>query len=318
MTRARPLLKMMILYFAAFLLLFIVLPSVFIVAGRKLPVTLPPSPEIAVLMRSGDVVFLPIEEFLVGVVAAEMPASFEEEALKAQVIAARTYVLNCAAPPQGKGTRHEDALVCSSASHCQGYLDLEQMSINWGANTNVYLGKIRRAVAETAGLVLTYDGKLIDALYHSTCGGKTERAADYWTANEPYLQSVTCLWDTDSPRYHTSTVMTLAQAAEKLGVKTGDLPGMKLSGLTAGGRARSLTVGQKTLSCKEVREKLGLYSANFTWEISGQNITWFCSGFGHGVGLCQYGANGMAKQGFSAAQILTHYYNGVKIERSYY
>ena len=317
MRRMRSLLKMIFVYFTAFLLFFVVLPLIFVPAGRKPPVTLPDSPDIAVLLTSGDISLMPLEEFLVGVVAAEMPASFEEEALKAQAIAARTYIMNCAGLPMGKGMRHENALVCCSAAHCQGYLDLAQMQAKWGADTELYLGKIRRAVADTAGLVLTYDGKLIDALYHSTCGGQTERAADYWTANEPWLQSVPCLWDADSPRYRNSTVMTLAKVAETLGVNSDDLSGMTLSGLTAGGRARSLVIGKTTFSCKEVRERLGLFSANFTWEISGQNITWFCSGSGHGVGLCQYGANGMAKQGYSAAQILTHYYTGVKIERCY-
>ncbi|MCL2678108.1 MAG: stage II sporulation protein D [Clostridiales bacterium] len=313
MKRSRSLLKLMLIYLTVFVFFFAVLPSIFITAGRKPPYELPASPEIAVLLKSGEVALMPIEEFLVGVVAAEMPASFDEEALKAQAIAARTYILNCSA----KGNRHGDAVVCSSASHCQGFLDLEQMQINWGGNAGLYIEKIKRAVGETAGLVLTYDGVLIDALYHSTCGGRTEKASDYWTADLPYLQSVPCSWDAESPRYRNTTPMPLSRAAELLGVQAADLAGMNTSGLTAGGRPRWLTVGQTTLSCKEVREKLGLFSANFTWEISGQNITWFCSGSGHGVGLCQYGANGMAKRGYKAAQILTHYYTGVKTEKYY-
>lgn len=280
--------------------------------SADLPFTPPAGgPEIAVLMPDGTTQAWPLEEFLPGVVAAEMPASFAPEALKAQAIAARTYVLSHS---RGSGglPRHENADICCDSRHCQAWLSGEQLQQRWGEGFAKNYRAISRAVSETDGLAIFYAGSLVETPYCSTCGGRTQAAADVWGQDMPYLQSVPCYWDSHSPRATSVVDLSLEEAARRLAVKTASLAGMNAS-YSAGGAISSLAVGAKTLSGQEVRQALGLDSAACQWLIQNGRILFSTRGFGHGVGLCQYGADGLAKAGYTAQQILAYYYRGVEI-----
>ena len=293
------------------LVLFLVILPLTLLNNRS-PYELPPSPQIHILNRDGLVEIVDIEVFLVGVVAAEMPASFEPEAIKAQAVAARTYILHAAS-----GGRHEDAIVCTNSAHCQAYLSLEEMQERWEKSFSLYYEKIKRAVGETYGILITYGGSPIDALYHSTCGGHTENAGNYWDKAVPYLLGVPCEWDTESPRHRNREVFTLSAAAKRLNISAAELKNMRITALTGTGRVKEITAGNKTFSGKNVRELLGLFSSAFTFSIEGDNIVFLSSGSGHGAGLCQYGANGMAKVGYSWEDIIHHYYTNVSLEKYY-
>ena len=285
------------------------------------------SPRIRVfLAEENKIVTMPLEDYLVGVVAAEMPAGFHSEALKAQAIAARTYALK-RINHFGKGVNdsHTKAHICTSPKHCQGWLDDGEMKKKWGRwGYWKYQGKILSAVQDTSGQVITYQRELIDPVYHSTCGGKTENAEDIWTYPLPYLKSVSCKWDRESTKYQAKTLISFQELRDKLGADLEVYPVSGLSGQqlqvsekTAGGRIKSLKVGGTVLSGTEFRRRLSLNSTNFTWAFRDEGVEFSTTGYGHGVGLCQYGANGMAKEGKPAQEIIKYYYQGVRIEKIY-
>lgn len=304
--------KRILLLAGALLLLAIICWVVEHVRGRA-PETenFPVSPLISVLTPDGDIVEIEIEAFLVGVVAAEMPAAFETAALEAQAVAARTYVLRRVAP---LGTpKHGAASVCMDSTCCQAYQDEAQRRQKWGDSFAAYEQKIAGAVTRTRGRALYYQGALAEAPFCSTCGGSTEDAADCWSAAVPYLVPVDCAWDAHSPRFTGNRSMTLQEAAGLLEISTDDLRGLRLTASTAGGRVAAAEAGGKTWRGTELRRLLGLDSAAFRWLILGERIVFTSVGYGHGVGLCQYGADGMAKAGYTSAQILSHYYPGVTL-----
>lgn len=286
------------------------------------------SPQIRVYISSQRATaVMKVEEYLVGVVAAEMPAGFCEEALKAQVIAARTYALkkanNYSREAMGE---HPQAHICSKPEHCQGWLSDGEMRKKWGwLRYQEYRRKIQLAVKETFGQVITYQGKLIDPVYHSTCGGVTENAGEVWQYQLPYLKSASCTWDKNSPKYRSNVMISFSELEEKLGQPCQAVP---VSGLgnqsilqvrekTSTGRIKSLILGNQLWNATEFRRRLGLNSTSFSWHITEQGIEFTTTGYGHGVGMCQYGANGLAQEGKTAKQILTHYYSGVKIQKIY-
>jgi stage II sporulation protein D len=268
-----------------------------------------------------------LEDYLVGVLAAEMPAGFEKEALKAQAIAARTYALKKMKAFQSSGNKvHPQAEICVNPSHCQGWISSKEMRKKWGMIKSwEYERKLKSAVRETAGAVLKYGQDLIDPVYHSTCGGRTENAEEVWANPIPYLKSVSCTWDRESPKYQGSLNFSLSELNKKLGLdlkedsfSNGSL--QKLSE-TKTGRVKIIKAGNKVFSATEFRQLLGLNSTNFTWQVNNQvtnkEIIFRTIGYGHGVGMCQYGANGLAKKGCSAEKILKYYYQGVNIEKIY-
>lgn len=271
---------------------------------------------------TGRVEVLPLEEYVVGVVAAEMPANFPAEALKAQAVAARTYALRRILAGGTANRPHPEADLCDDPRHGQAYLDREELKRRWGPLAYYrYYFKVRRAVEETAGLVLTYKGELIEPVYHASCGGKTERAGEIWQVDLPYLRSVPCPYDTYPHRIATQTYKVAAveralfPAGEVLPVVAGGGRSftMACTHATPTGRPKEVTVNGVSFRATEVRERLGLKSSWFTWEVKGDSISFTTIGYGHGVGLCQYGARGMAEHGYDFRQILTHYYPGVKI-----
>lgn len=309
----------------------IILPSL-IVRGLDMgaPVRTPSEEEtVGIVIKvyqagTGELVDMNLEDYIVGVVAAEMPAEFAEEALKAQAVAARTFVMRRLKIYGGQGCEeHPGADICTDPSHCQGWLSPEEQQQKWGlVNYPRLREKLAGAVDVTSGLVITYEGELIDAPYHSTCGGRTEDAVQVWGQEIPYLVGVACPYDFASPRYQEEVSYPLTEVAARLGVQVA-LPAA--GGLGAGldmaileksgtGRILELQAGGKQFTGTEAREKLDLKSTNFQWRLEGENLIFKTIGYGHGVGLCQYGANGMAQAGHTFREILQHYYSGVDIE----
>lgn len=265
---------------------------------------------------------VPLEQYVKGVLAAEMPVEFELEALKAQAMAARTYVVRRVLEKDYSNMPVSDALVTDTTAH-QAYLTDQELREKWDKRSyETNMAKIDRAVNETKDRILTYEHKPINATFFSTSNGYTENSEDYWPFMSPYLRSVPSPWDIKlSSRYQDTIVLSYKSMLQKLGVSSIATTGtsaksMKVLAWSTGHRIKSITIGGKTFTGREVREKLGLASSQFNWKWSGSQITFTTYGFGHGVGLSQWGANGMAKEGKTAEQIVTYYYTGISIENA--
>lgn len=272
-------------------------------------------------METDELMALDLEQYIVGVVAAEMPAGFDIEALKAQAVAARTFTVSRMISPNPNVTAlHSLAQLSTSPETCQAWISEEEQKQRWGRQYKTYHRKIVQAVADTAGEVLRYDGMLIEPLYHASCGGgKTEDARYVWGNARPYLVSVDCNHPAD-PHTQTRTSMTMQSMAQKLGL-SGAVPAstsgdyMKLLSSTGTNRVQQIRIGGQTFTGSELRSALNLKSSLISWNISGDEITFITNGYGHGVGLCQYGANYYAEQGNDYRQILSRYYTGAQLSR---
>lgn len=257
---------------------------------------------------------VPLETYVRGVVAGEMPADFELEALKAQAIAARTYIVRKLLAEGRDGGDSGREYDVTDGETDQVYIPLEKME-RLERERKDDLARIGRAVAETEGLVLTYEGEPIQAAYFSTSGGYTENAEDYWSVAVPYLRSVPSPWDAQlSPRFEQEFEMTLDEFYERLGIGRRDRKGgIEVLSRTAGRSVKEIRIGKRVLTGREVREALDLPSANFDWRIAGGRITLICRGHGHGVGMSQWGAQALALAGNDAEQILAWYYRGARL-----
>ncbi|MFC4777850.1 stage II sporulation protein D [Paenibacillus sp. GCM10023252] len=260
---------------------------------------------------------LPLERYVRGVLAGEMPITFELEALKAQAIAARTYIIRRLENKEHKTDMSvPNADVTNTVEH-QVYIPQLKLMKLWPADKRAAnLEKLNRAIDETRGLIITYDGNPIEAAFFSTSNGYTENSEEYWDMSVPYLRSVASPWDQlISPKYMATQTFKLTEFYQLLGAgkKAGEL---KVLAKTAGNRIKSIRIGSKVYTGREVREKLGLASSEFSWKKSGDSITITTYGYGHGVGMSQWGANGMAEAGEEAADILRHYYSGTKVEQA--
>ncbi len=269
-----------------------------------------------------EIVVLDLEEYLIGVVLAEMPSSFELEALKVQAVIARTYALHRHPSADGRGCDRAPggADICSDSTHCQAWLDPEEAASEWGPGGELFLKRIRQAVSETAGEVVVYRGKLIEAVYHSTCGGKTEASDALWSGGSlPYLQSITCPYCKHSPYYRGEQLIPFTSLAKALPqdpalpVLSVEQPPLEAVAETAGGRIAALTVNGRTIGGPELRSLLELPSTALTWEVREEGLLFHTRGRGHGVGLCQYGADGAAREGKRYAEIIQFYYPGSEI-----
>lgn len=259
----------------------------------------------------------PIEEYIVGVLSAEMPADFELEALKAQAMAARTYIVRRLASKEFKDVP-EGAQVTDTVQH-QVFLDDQQRREAWGTDYSWKIQRVRQAVAETQGKVLTFDGQPIDATFFSTSNGYTENSEEYWASEIPYLRSVEVPWDKASPKYQGTNTFSIADVEKKLGVKiavTASTPNAwyKVVERTTGNRIGKIQIGEKTFTGKEIREKLGLPSSSFEWSMNNGRLVVTTYGYGHGVGMSQWGAHGMAQSGKTAKDIVQYFYQGIAIE----
>ncbi len=256
---------------------------------------------------------VPLEKYVMGVVASEMHANFEMEALKAQALTARTYMVKNILQPRDVKLP-EGAMVTDTVTH-QVYKNEAELREQWGADYDMNMARIQEAVLATQGQVLTYEGEPIDAMFFSTSNGYTENSEDYWENEIPYLRSVESPWDQSSPRFSAEKVVTVAEFQEKLGVTMPeDGSAGSIVERTDGGRVAKVVINGKELSGRDVRDKLGLDSSDFQWQRQGDQIAIQTRGWGHGVGMSQFGADGMAKEGKDYKAIVNHYYQGVKIQ----
>lgn len=271
------------------------------------------------VLDGGQVVEMDLGSYLVGVVRAEMPASFEQEALKAQAVAARTYTLY---KMESGGNHGEAADICTDSTCCQAYISEEQARTNWGASADAYEEKVEKAVKETDGQAVLYGGEPILAVFHSSSAGLTRAAGEVWLNDLPYLQAVASPENSESiPNYYSRVEFTEEQFREKFlaAHPEADFSGnvdtwLRSAVVDDAGSVETVCVAGVTVRGSELRSILGLRSACFEWEVQNGSLVFFVTGYGHGVGLSQYGANQMAAEGADYREILTHYYTGVTVE----
>lgn len=268
------------------------------------------------------VVTMELEEYVKGVVAAEMPANFHLEALKAQAVAARTVTVKRLRRFGGRGyTGEQTADFSDDFRDVQAWFDKKELRKKWGfRGFSKNWAKISQAVEETQGMILTYQDRPIDAVYHSTSGPRTENAEDIWGVGYPYLQSVACPYCQHARRYIEETVIPWTVFQERLALSgflpvSADARPIKIMELTSGGRIKRLQVGEESFGGEDFRRRLGLNSANFQYEFTGDSLHFRTVGYGHGVGLCQYGADGLAKAGRDFQWILSYYYQDTSIKK---
>ncbi len=275
--------------------------------------------------RSQKTITIPLEDYVKGVVAAEMPAEFEIEALKAQAIAGRTYALQRTANFKDGHPDHPDAALCTGI-HCQAYLSVDELeklhSKKW---VDKYWGKIEEAVNETVNEVIYFDGEIIEPLYHSTSGGKTEDSKDVFAIERPYLKSVPSPYEEDAPKFKSIITMTVDEFIQKVqGKYTGANitkdnvhEKIKLVERTDSGRIKKVMIDGTVVEGREIRELFELNSTNFKIILNPKSniVEIETKGYGHGVGMSQWGANGLAKEGKDYKGILKHYYTGVEIKK---
>lgn len=272
-------------------------------------------------LKTNDVMVIDFEEYLKGVVASEMPAEFNIEALKAQVITARTFLLyRLKKYPNGQ-PEHMDASVCTG-THCQVWSSKEELIASHQEGWyEKYWGKIEEAVKSTRGQILTYEGKIIEPLFHSTSGGRTENSEDVFSASVPYLRSVESPYESEAPKLHDSVKITVNDFIGKVESVYGDLDisqdnldeKIQLGEVSEGGKIKTIFIDNTEITGREMRSLFNLNSTNFSFIQSGNEIEIVTTGYGHGVGMSQWGADGMANEGFNYKEILKHYYTGIEI-----
>lgn len=257
--------------------------------------------KVHVTRADGKDLYLDIESYLEGVISSEMSPAFEMEALKAQCVAARTFVVQ-------RGYEVDDT------TNTQVYRDNKQLKDIWKDNYDVYHKKIQQAVQETTGEILTYQGKPISALFFSSSCGKTANAQEYWGNKVPYLVSVDSSWDKQSEEYEKSITMSKQEFSTALGFQN-TVQEIEEPIRYDSGYVKEIHIDRIVFTGREVREKLNLRSSCFTIKENKDNVVITTKGYGHGVGMSQIGAQAMAEKGKSYKQILSHYYPKTKIEK---
>ncbi len=269
---------------------------------------------------SGKTVEVGDKEFCMGALAYEMPPSFEKEALKAQTVAIYTHFCRLR-EKQRQNPEKELKGADFSADLKKGeiYLTDEVLKEKWGSLYDDSAKKVKTAVDDVFGEVLTSGGELIDACYHAISSGTTENSEDIFGFECDYLKAVASPWDTAAPDYMTSASFTTAEFKEKLRSYDINFSGkaedyIKDISITSSGSVKTLKICGKELTGSEVRQAFGLRSAAFTIKYANKKLIFTVKGYGHGVGLSQYGAQGMAQQGADYQEILKYYYRGVELE----
>ena len=252
---------------------------------------------------------VPIEEYVVGVVAGEMPVEFEIEALKAQAVAARSYVMKQAE----KNIKKEYDVVDTVLN--QVYLDKERLTQVWKESYTNNINKIKTAVLSTKGEYISYNDKVAEALFFSTSPGMTENSEDVFSSKVDYLRSVESPWDEISPVYVTNKTFTLEEFYKLLGLEYSKNLNVEVLDTTKTGRIKLIKINGKEMTGKFICNKLNLRSTYFEIIKEDNKIIIKNKGYGHGVGMSQYGAQGMAKEGYNYKEILKHYYTGIEIKK---
>ena len=271
------------------------------------------------ITETGEIEEVNLEDYICGVVSNEMPANFEKEALKAQAVTARTYL---ASKKLNRCTLHEGIDICDS-THCQVYTSKEKRLEKWDADyANEYWNKIKEAVDETSGQVLSYEGELVlYPQFFSTSSGQTENSEDVYLGEIPYLRSVASTGEELAPKYTSDKTLKISDFVYLLNSNFTNLNvtveniknNFNIKSSSAAGGVIKLNINNVEIRGVDFRKALSLNSTNFTYEFNGDYITFHCKGYGHGVGMSQWGANAMAKNGSNYEEILKHYYTGVEI-----
>lgn len=276
-------------------------------------------------VESNKIMEMKLEEYIRGVLAGEMPAEFEIEALKAQAVAARTYAVVRMGVFGGKGcSNHPGADICTDSTHCQEWISKEERIKSWSPiEASQKWQKITQAVNDTKDMILVYDAApVMYPMYFSTSSGKTENSKDIFSSQMPYLRSVVSPNEETAPKFTSRVSFTKDEFVKKFSesqynikLDKNKLPSqIQILERTEGGSVRTIKVGGKSLTGMDVRKLLGLNSANFTIEFGNKDVIFNVIGYGHGVGMSQWGANAMAKEGKKFDEILKHYYQGVEID----
>ena len=269
---------------------------------------------------------LDLEEYLIGVVAAEMPAEFAVEALRAQAVAARTFAYGRIKDLyKSEDDVHSGANLCTNFAHCQAWISKEEALKKWSESTAEELwNKIKDSVKDTEGLIIVYNGTITNPVFHSTSGGKTENAEDVWDVGPvAYLKSVVSEGEETSPSFKTISTLNASAFCKTLKACYPDIKlnekdvfkDIKVLEYTEGERVKTIKIGNLTLKGTDVRNVFSLKSANFELEKDEKGMIKITTyGYGHGVGMSQWGANSMAKNGATWEDIIKHYYIGVDID----
>lgn len=258
---------------------------------------------------TGNIDEVPLEEYVIGVVAGEMPASFNIEALKAQAVASRTYALKKSESSKG------DYDVVDTTSN-QVYINYDEMKEKWQNNYETYVKKIKEAVLATKGEVILYNNDLIDAMFFSTSNGYTENSGDIFSNSMPYLVSVDSSWDKDeSPAFSSTKEVLKSEFLFNLGLDSNSSINIGNIEKTNTGRVKTITINNKKFDASKIRSIFNLKSTSFTIKVNQDKVTFDVNGYGHGVGMSQYGASGMAKAGYEYKDILNHYYKNCDIKK---
>lgn len=267
--------------------------------------------------RADKLITMNLEEYIVGVVSAEMPVAYDPEALKAQAVASRTYTLYSMS--HGGCHTHPEADVCTNSSCCQAFMTHERMQERWGDAYVSNYNRVAEAVMHTAGEVITYKNKLCDALYHAASGGYTEDSENVYANALPYLRGVESPYEDPDRKDDveiglTEAVALIAAKYPESGVTEDNArTEIEVESTFTSGRVQTLRLGKTKITGKQARSLFDLRSAMFTITWSDDGIVFHTKGYGHGVGLSQNGANGMAKHGSTYEEILHHFYTNVQI-----
>ncbi len=261
--------------------------------------------------REDKVVTMELSDYLKGVVAAEMPATYKMEALKAQAVAARTYTLK---KIEASSEKHPGADICTDYHCCQAWISEKEMKDRWGFLPYFYYwSRITNAVEDTKGEVIVYNNQLIDAVYHSNSGGKTEDGGVVWSEDVPYLKSVESPYDKNGRNnYLHNKRFSFSELSQELGTEIKNKK-IEILELSQSGRVLKIQIGDNTYTGREIRSKLNLSSTLFEIKTSGEQVLFTVYGNGHGVGMSQDGADGYARHGYNYKQIIRHFYQGVEI-----
>ncbi|MBR5246511.1 MAG: stage II sporulation protein D [Clostridia bacterium] len=267
-------------------------------------------------VSSKNITEMTLNDYLLGVVAAEINPTYHEETIKAQTIASHTLLLYV---KNHKNEALQNADITDDSTQHQAFLTVEQQKEKWGENYDLYVSKISKCIDEVINLVLLYNGEYINSVFHSMSNGRTENAKDVWGGDYPYLQSVPSVGDTLSPAHISTVSVSVKDFEDKIktqGIKTDDKPEKWIKEITHTdtGMVKTIKIGDKELKGTDIRTLFQLKSSTFTLEYKDEKFVFTVKGYGHGVGMSQYGANHMASQGFNYEQILKHYYNEIEIK----
>lgn len=268
--------------------------------------------------KTGEIEEIALDDYLCNVVSAEMPVTFEKEALKAQAIVARTYTIY-----KINHKKHDNADICDNSACCQAWISKEDRLSKWeeGVRENNW-NKIQQCVNETKGKIVTYNNEPINAFFHSNSGGTTEVPVNVWGGTGyPYLQVVETSGEEGYTQYSSEVTLSFDEILSKLKEKYGDIEidfqnmeSIKILDYTESGRVKTIKFGDHELSGVEARTIFGLKSTSFEIQKNSESIKFSVKGYGHGVGMSQTGADAMAKNGSTAEEIINHFYTNVEIK----